>query len=66
MAQEPAILEEEELPSPRKTKRLYTVPQKKRVVAVARQESIVAGSKIPRTMNVRTYSVLRARALALL
>ena len=43
---------EEELPSPRKTKRLYTMPQKKRVVAVARQESIVAAAKqfeIPRT-----------------
>ena len=35
---------DEELPSPPKTKRLYTMPQKKRVVAVARQESIVAAS----------------------
>ena len=35
-----------ELPSLQKTKRLYTLRQKKRVVAVARQESITAASMV--------------------
>ena len=35
-----------ELPSLQKTKRLYTLHQKKRVVAVARQESLTAASMV--------------------
>ena len=35
-----------ELPSLQKMKRLYTLRQKKRVVAVARQESITAASMV--------------------
>ena len=35
-----------ELPSLQKTKRLYTLCQKKRVVAVARQESITASRMV--------------------